>query len=141
MSIRGRHVGEDDLVAYLQTLDDLDGAHGDSAKPDGHANGRPAAFDQLEEADGAVGLRLYRAPDVKHIMEAGQFDGAIHAEIRAGALGQLAFEFNVHRHGSVHDGRVHAHDPARNDPIPRVDRGDLATPRLVPARSTGSYSP
>src|SRR5687768_18576656 len=75
-----RHVGQDDLVARLQAVDDLDRADGAATEFHVHPD-RFAVRPDLEEADRAVLLAERRPSDVEHVLEQLQPDGAVDAEI------------------------------------------------------------
>src|SRR5947199_9469 len=81
MSIPGGHIGEDYLVADVQSLGHFHRAHRRPAEFDGHADGRSAALDDLEQADGAIGLALDGTSHVEDIRQPFELDGAVDAEI------------------------------------------------------------
>src|SRR5207244_8523789 len=131
MSVPGRHVGEDDLVADFKALSHFNAADGGSAEFHRHPHGVATSFHQLEQADGALRLALDRASDVEDIVQPLQLDGAVHAQVGPGASGQGSFEFNVHRHRSVYHGRVDADDPAWDHAVAGVDHGDLTDENIL----------
>src|ERR1043166_1100022 len=126
MSIPRRHVREDNLIAYGQSLDNLDGADGTAAQFYGDSDCAFAAVDELENADGAFRLPLNRPADIEHVVQSLEFDGAIDAQVWPSALGQRSFEPNVHRDSAVLHRRINPDDLAGDDSVAGINRSDLA---------------
>src|SRR4051794_9799779 len=83
VTVVGGHIGEDYLVSNFESVLDLDGVY--CALAQRHLDlirVLPVRL-QLKELNGAVLLSEYRAPDEYYVIEAFQFDGSVHAEIRA----------------------------------------------------------
>src|SRR5688572_33504371 len=110
MDIPAGHVRGDDLVAFVQSFGDDNGTYGVPAKFDSDANGFALRFDQFENSDGAFGLAIDRARDIKNIGHALEFDGAINAEVRPRAARQFAIELHIHRDGALHRGWINSND-------------------------------
>src|SRR5215204_4014104 len=88
-----RGVGEDDGVAHVQPLDDLDVVDGGAAEFDLRARGLAPVGADLEERDGRLTAAARRgAADVEYVVQPLKFDGAVHAQVDARALRHRAFE-------------------------------------------------
>ena len=81
---------------------------------------------QLEQAHRAPRLTEGRPPDVQHVVESLDLDGAVHREIRPGAARERAAERHVHGHGAVLHRGIDADDFASRDAVPGVDGGGLS---------------
>src|SRR5258705_9735626 len=62
-----RHVGKNHFVPDLQTTEHFDRVHRCAAQFHVDANGFAAIVNQLEDANRAVGLTVYRAPDIENV--------------------------------------------------------------------------
>src|SRR5258708_7009418 len=82
------HIGENYHIPDLQSILHLDGVHRGASQTHLHFVRVLSIQLQLEELDCGVLLPEYRALHIDHIVEALQLDGAIHAEVRAGAIRQ-----------------------------------------------------
>ena len=79
--------GEDDLVAGLQSLYDLDGGYGAATQL--YAGADCLLWGgEFEEHHLGVGIGHHRLADVNHVFEPLEFDRALDAQIRPGALGE-----------------------------------------------------
>ncbi len=78
---------------------------------------------EFENADGGAVLGEGRAADEEDVVEPFELDRAVHAQVRARALGKLAIEGDVHRDGALFDRRIDSHDVAGDDAVAGVDRG------------------
>ena len=126
MGVPLAHVGEDDLIAGDEAVDDLDRADGTAAEFDGDADGFLAIVDDFEEARGASFLALHGFRDMEDVDEAFEFDAAFDAEVGARTLRERAFEFDFDFDGAVLDGGIDALDAARDDSVSGIDARDLA---------------
>jgi hypothetical protein len=123
--VHGGHVGEDDLVADIEALEDFDGVDGNFAELDVDADGFGAVANELEEANGGVSLAVDGPTDIEDIPEVIEFDGAIDAEVGAGAGRKRLGELDVDGDGAVLDGGIDAKDNTFDDAIARIDSGRL----------------
>src|ERR1700722_2047927 len=90
------HVGEDDLIADGQPRDDFHGIDGGPAEFDLRAR-RPAVRLQLEQPNGALLLPERWPPDIQHVSQPFELDRAVNAQVRHGALGQVARQRHIDR--------------------------------------------
>ena len=120
------HVGEDDAVAGLEAVDDLDGVDGAAAELDLGADGVVGVGGELEDADGALLLAEGGTADVDDVVEALELDGAVNGEVGTGTAGELVGDGDVDEDGAVLHGGVDAGDLALDDAVAGVDLGDLA---------------
>ena len=124
--VPGGHVGEDYFVADFEALENFDGVDGTLAELDVDADGFRAVVDQLEQTDGAVRLAVNGAADEENVLEIFEFDGAIDAEIGAGAKRERLDDLDVDGDGAIYHGRVDAGNPTVDDAVARVDGSGLA---------------
>src|SRR4029078_11300033 len=80
--VPGRHVGNNDRIADLKTLQDLDGANGAAPEFYRDSNRSRAAVNDFEDPDCAIGLSLHRTAHKEHVVEPLQFDRTIHTQVR-----------------------------------------------------------
>src|SRR4051794_13608201 len=67
--VPGRHVGNNDRIADLKTLQDFNGTHGTAPEFYRDSNRSSAAVDDFEDPDGAIGLSLHRTTHEEHVVE------------------------------------------------------------------------
>src|SRR5262245_31588107 len=106
------HIGEDHLIADLQTLNNFNGVYGTTAQLDGDANCGFAVFDEFEQPGLSLRLALDGTTDIKNVFEPFELNGAVHAEIGPHADRKGIVERDVHGHGAILDGRINADDMA-----------------------------
>src|ERR1035437_3499516 len=112
-----RHVRENHLVANLQAILDLYGIDGAAAKLHLHFVGIfPVRF-QFEELHRGVLLSEYRPPDIHDVVELGQLDGAVHAQIGTRSGGKRALQSHIHRHRAVQNRGIDARNTALDQPV------------------------
>src|SRR6185503_18168769 len=76
-----RHVGQNNAVAFFESVEDLYLRDGRSADFDLNAGGGCAAGVDAEQADGRVFVSERRTADIEHIVQAFQVDGSVNAQL------------------------------------------------------------
>src|SRR5215471_14632813 len=90
-----RHVGKNDRVAFLQSRFNLDQVHGGTSGFHLCPYCAIAFAVEDEHGDGAVLLTERWAPNVQHVFQLLEIDGAVNAQIRTCALRQLSSQLYV----------------------------------------------
>src|SRR4051812_33799788 len=120
-----RHVGQNDLVAGLESFEDLDGVHRGASEL--HLGGeRLAARLHLEDRDGAVLLAERRASDEDDVVELLELDGAVDAQVRTRSRRQVAVHDHVDADRPARRGGVDAWDVPLDDAVAGGGLGRLA---------------
>src|SRR4051812_20346227 len=101
VGVVGRHVGQDHLIADLESGQDLDGVHRTLSELDLDALGVHAISFDLEQADDALVLTERRPAHVGDVVEPFELDRAVDAQVGDGALRQVAGERDVDRARAV----------------------------------------
>src|SRR6266481_805391 len=101
-----RHVGKDHFVPGLQATEHFDRVHRCATQFHVDANGFTAIVNQLEDADRAVGLTVYRASYIKNVLQVFDFHRAIYAQIRPRTQRQRIVDSNIYCHRAVLHGRI-----------------------------------
>src|SRR5208282_1688271 len=122
----GGHVGEDDFVAFFESVEDLDGVYGGAAKFYVDADGFGAVIANFEQRECGIAPGAFagvnRAMDGENVIELFDVDGGVDWEIDSDSLGQRTIEGNIQTNRSAYDFRTDAADMALHD-APRVHRG------------------
>src|SRR5262249_50088228 len=121
VGVVGRHVGEDHLIPDLETGQHFDRVHGALPELHLHALGVHAVRSDLEQADGALILTEGRAAHEDDVVQALEFDRAVHAQVRHGAFRQLAAQRHVDGARAVDHRRIDARDAPFDDAVARID--------------------
>ncbi len=125
MRIHGAHVGQNDFVARFEPIHDFDCVYGGAAQFHRNSRRRPPFGIEAKEGDGCVRLARRRPADIEDVAETFDVDGAVHAEVGAGSLGQRAVQGDVDQNRSVHCRWIYARNAARDCAVVGVDRGRL----------------
>src|SRR5262249_21165836 len=123
--VPARHIGENHLIAGLETVEDFGGADGITAQRNRYANRRFSILNEFEQIDLAVRLCLDRPADVHHVFQSFELYGSSHAQVWSRAFGQRLIERHIHCHRAVLYGGVDANDVASDGRAMRVDVGSL----------------
>ena len=91
----GGHVGEDELVAFFESIEDFDGVDRRAAKLHLYANCFCAVFNYLEESQRGICSAVDGASDVEKVVEFFDVDGGVDGEIGSSAARQGAVEGDV----------------------------------------------
>ena len=103
----------------------FDGPHRRLAQLHVGAHGLVAAVDELEQPHRRIRLAERRPPDVEHVLEPLELDGALDRQIRPRALRQRPVEGDVDLDRARHRRRIDARHLADDDAVARVDGGLL----------------
>src|SRR5436853_3493163 len=120
MAVPGRHIRQNHLVSYLQSVQHLDGIYRTAPQFDETPRGALTIGISLEQTHNTVRLAEHGPADVDHIAQILQLDGSIHTQVRHRARRQSADQPDVNNPGAIDDGRVKAADFSRDDTIARV---------------------
>ena len=120
--ILGAGVGEDHLIAGLETADDFDRVDRTAAKFHRRAGRFGRSGDEFENPDGVILLAEGRAADVNDVVETLELDRAVNAEIRARAFRQFAVESDIDSDRSLLDRGIDPDDVACDNAVAGVDR-------------------
>src|SRR5512147_950542 len=101
--VPGGHIGDDDLVAGFQTLEDLDGVDGALSEADLHPHGLVVAGLEPEESDRALLGPEGGAADVDDVGQPLELDCAVYRKVGPGALWERAVQGGVDSDGSAGD--------------------------------------
>src|SRR5688572_18656114 len=118
-------VGEDDAVALLEPIENLDRVHRPS--PELHASPcrGTAVGVEAEDLDRGVRLSVSGTSDEERVRQPLDLDGAVDGQIGTRSGWERAVEGDVDAHRAVARGGVDARDAPRDDAIARVDRRAL----------------
>src|SRR5262245_18976122 len=110
------HIGQYNLVAHLQAVQNLDRIDGCTTQPDRNARRELTVRVEFEDRDVAVLLPVDRASHLQRIFDFFELDGSLDVHVRPGALGQLAVDSHVNLDGAVLRRKVDSGNEARNFP-------------------------
>src|SRR5581483_1987531 len=118
--ILGRHIGQNHLIPYLKTIQDLDRIDRAPAQLHSDAGGSSAVRIQLEQTDGAVWLAENRASDIDHIAQPFDFNGSIDTEIWHRPARQRPVQLAIHSACSVDHVWIYSDYVGRDDSVPCI---------------------
>jgi hypothetical protein len=122
------------LISFAEPAQDLDRVDRAAAKLHLRARRFARLRIELEQAHRALLLAKCRTSDEQDVFQALEFNRAVDAEVGPRTARQLALEPDVNRNRAVLRRGVDANDPAGNDALARVDRGDLADRQVARLR-------
>src|SRR5689334_4829951 len=118
--VLSRHVGQNHLIAYLQTIQNLNRIHRAPAQLYGNARSSLAIRIQLEQANGTVRLAENGPADIDHVAQPLDLDGAVHTQIGHGAARQRPVQLAIHSARSVDHVWIYSDYVARNNSVPCI---------------------
>src|ERR1041385_1341613 len=138
VTIQRRRIGDNDLVAFAQPIEYLDGADGIASEFNRATHCLGAIRGQYKHANGLLCLAKRRPADFQHIFEPLKLDGSVNTQVRSRTRRQWAFQVYVALERAFASSRIDTRDFSLDQAVARVDGRGISDTHVFDLRFRNS---